>query len=118
MARVIMIVIMAAAGPVVMPVIVDFFARGLFLRQQGGLETELAQRVLDFFDRCFALGEREIQPFACNGHFDIGNAGQARKRGFDLGCTAAAIHAANRKDQGIVLLDAGCCLGRVVTAAR
>ena len=55
MPRMVMLVIMAAARTVIVVVItLHLFAGSLFLRQQSGLEAELAQRVLDFFDRGFA----------------------------------------------------------------
>ncbi len=115
----IMIVVMAAACRVVMVVILlrRLFARGLFLRQQSGFEAELAQRVLDLFDRGLVLGKREVQPFAGHRDLDVANAGQAGKRGFDLGGAAAAIHAANRKDQCIVLFSRCSGFIMVVTAA-
>ncbi len=94
-----MVVVMPAARPVVMVVIRHFFARGLFLRQQGRFKSELAQRVLDFFDRGFVLGQRKVQPFAGNRDLDVANAGQAGKRGFDLRRAAAAIHPTDREGQ-------------------
>ncbi|MNE31638.1 hypothetical protein D3C80_1252150 [compost metagenome] len=112
-----MVVVMPAARPVVMVVIRHFFTRGLFLRQQGRFKSELAQRVLDFFDRGFVLGQRKVQPFAGNRDLDVANAGQAGKRGFDLRGAAAAIHAADRKSQRIVLFSGRFGLVMVVTAA-
>lgn len=92
---------------VIIPMIVGvlmMFRRGLFagslvLRQQSGFETELAERVLDFFDRGLVVGQRQVQPFAGNGHLHVGNAGQAGKRGLDLCRAAAAVHATDRKGQ-------------------
>ena len=115
MARVIMIMI-TVAGPVVVPVIFHLVPRRFVLPQQGGFEAELAQRILDFCGRGCVLGKRKVQPFPRNRHLDVGNTGQAGKCGFDLCGAAAAIHAADREGQGIVLLDARCCFGRVMTA--
>ncbi len=72
----------------IMPMIVMFrrnlFARCLVLRQQGRLEAKFAQRILDFCDRRFVFCQRKVQPFARNGDLDVGNAGQAGERRFDL----------------------------------
>ncbi|MNF01330.1 hypothetical protein D3C80_2003060 [compost metagenome] len=96
----------------------DLAECGFFLRQQGRLEAELAQRVLDLVDRGFVVCQRKVQPFARNGYLDVGNTGQTRERGFDLGRAAGAIHAADREGQGIFLLDARCCFRMVMTTAR
>ena len=89
----------------------DFCAGDFFLWQQSGFETEFAQRVFDFFDRGFAFGQRKVQPFACNGNLDVGNARQAGKRGFDFRRAAAAIHAANGEGQWLPVfaLDVYAC---------
>jgi hypothetical protein len=114
-------IVMATACRVIMIVFVllirRFFARGLLLRQQGRLEAELAQRILDLFHRGFVFGKRKVQPLAGHRHLDVSNAGQAGQCGFDLGRAAAAIHAADRKGQRIVVFNSR--LGRVmmVTAA-
>ncbi len=61
-------IVMATACRVIMIVFVllirRFFARGLLLRQQGRLEAELAQRILDLFHRGFVFGKRKVQPLA------------------------------------------------------
>ncbi|MNE03572.1 hypothetical protein D3C80_960790 [compost metagenome] len=102
----IVIVVMAAAGSMVVRLVIRLFACGLFLRQQGGFEAELAQRVLDLVDCGFPLREREVQPLARDRDLDVGNTGQTRECRLDLRRAAAAIHAADRKGQGIALLTA------------